>query len=236
MCNFYHVKYENHILGRDLEKVSSYDETLQKYYTTPTYYRSKTSLPSKYPVIRNVDGKWQIEERHWGVVPFWHKKIFTKRGSGITNSRIEKASGIWKPFISSKRCLVPACGYFEYMKIDEKTKQPYYITLKNRTPFVFAGIYDSFQNDDGQSFNTFSIITTAPESGSFLEKVHNRVPTIMMEENAAYWLDEEAEFESLVKSIQPYPSSDMEAWPVDRKRIRQENVESVLEPIGPIVS
>jgi len=236
MCNFYHVKYENHLLGRDLERVGSYEESAQKYYTTPTYYRSKTSMPSKYPVVRNVNGNWIQEERHWGIVPFWHKKIFDKRGSGITNSRVEKANGIWKSLIKSKRCLVPALGYYEYMPIDEKTKQPYYITLKSRGSFTFAGIYDSFENDAGQRFATFSIITTAPESGSFLEKVHNRVPAIMMEENAEYWLDESADFDALVQSIQAYPSAEMEAWPVDRKRIRQENDESVLEAIGDVIS
>jgi len=235
MCNFYHVEFENHILGRDLERVSSYEETAQKYYTTPTYYRSKTSLPSKYPIVRQVDGALIGEERHWGIVPFWHQKIFQKRGSGITNSRIEKANGIWKSLISSQRCLVPASGYYEYMKIDEKTKQPYYITMKNRESFTFAGIYDSFKNEDGKEFHSFSIITTEPEKGSFLEKVHNRVPAIMMAENAEYWLDEEADFNALVKSIQPFPSQAMVAWPVDRKRIRQENDASVLEAIGELI-
>lgn len=235
MCNFYHVKYENHLLGREFDRVGSYDESDQKYYTTPTYYRSKTSKPSKYPIVRQVDGTWIMEERHWGVVPFWHKKIFDKRGSGITNCRIEKGHGVWKPLISSKRCLVPASGYYEYMKIDEKTKQPYYITMRDGTSFTFAGVYDSFKNDEGIEFHSFSIVTTAPEEGSWLEKVHNRVPAIMMDEHAEYWLDEDADLDALISSVQPYPSKAMTAWPVDRKRIRQENDASVLEAIGEVI-
>ena len=82
--------------------------------------------------------------------------------------------------LQSGRCLVIAHGFFEWQQVNG-ARVPWYIRLKNDTPFAFAGLHDSWQNpDNGEQFHTFSIITTV--ANPLMEKIHNtkkRMPVIL---------------------------------------------------------
>ena len=41
--------------------------------------------------------------------------------------------------IKYRRCLVPADAFYEWQKLDAKTKQPFAIALKSNEPYAFAG-------------------------------------------------------------------------------------------------
>ena len=41
----------------------------------------------------------------------------------------------------SRRCLIPANGFYEWKKLDAKAKQPHAITMKNRGLFGFMGLW-----------------------------------------------------------------------------------------------
>lgn len=93
------------------------------------------------PVISN--GK--LELMNWGLIPFWAKDEEIKKYT--LNARAETVfeKPSFKGSIKSKRCIVPATGYFEWKHTDNK-KQPYFIHLKNQDAFSFAGIWDTWTN------------------------------------------------------------------------------------------
>lgn len=37
-------------------------------------------------------------------------------------------------------CLIPADGFYEWKRLDEKTKQPYAFALRSGEPFAFGGV------------------------------------------------------------------------------------------------
>ena len=124
-----------------------------------------------------------LELMRWGLVPFW-----SKDGKGIINVRAETVAEkpAFKQSLRFRRCLVPACGFFEW-KRTEQGKVPYRIHLKDSPLFAFAGIYNAWTNPQGEDISTYAIITTQPNA--LMEEIHNRMPVILREEDEGTWLD-----------------------------------------------
>lgn len=71
---------------------------------------------------------------------------------------IEDKPSFRTPF-RKRRCLVIANGFYEWKKIDPKTKVPYLIRLKSEKPFAFAGLWGKWEKGP-EPLETFTIITT----------------------------------------------------------------------------
>lgn len=53
---------------------------------------------------------------------------------------------------------VPADGFYEWAKIDPKTKKPYTFSLTNGQPFAFVGLWDVWKNpSNGERLQTFAL-------------------------------------------------------------------------------
>lgn len=105
-----------------------------------------------------------LEVARWGLQPPWSKK-----GSGLINSRIETA--VEKPVFASafakRRCIVPVDGYYEWQKLPDG-KQPWFISGPNQMLY-FAGIYNIGQNEKNVAILT---MPTAPD----IADIHHRMP------------------------------------------------------------
>jgi len=137
----------------------------------------------KIPVILPSDGKHRLDAYKWGLIPFWAKDI--KTGYKMINARAEtiaeKAS--FKYAFQKKRCLIPANGFYEWRRSD---KQPFFIRVKNRDLFTFAGLWESWQSPKGENIHSCCIITTQPNE--FMENIHSRMPVILKRNDEESWL------------------------------------------------
>ncbi|KAK9281606.1 hypothetical protein L1049_004509 [Liquidambar formosana] len=101
--------------------------------------------------------------------------------------------------------------FYEWKK-DGSKKQPYYIHLKDGRPIVFAALYDSWRNSEGEILYTFTILTTS--SSSALKWLHDRMPVILGDKGSTdTWLNgsSSTKFDMLLK---PYEGSDLAWYPV----------------------
>ncbi|KAG9150715.1 hypothetical protein Leryth_002890 [Lithospermum erythrorhizon] len=167
------------------------------------------------PVVRRDDSQAKGEEEgvvlhcmKWGLVPSFtkktdkpdHYKMFNARSETIR----EKAS--FRRLIPNSRCLVSVEGFYEWKK-DGSKKQPYYIHFKDGKPLVFAALYDSWKNAEGEVLYTFTILTTS--SSSSLQWLHDRMPVILgNKESSDMWLNgpPTSNFDTLLK---PYEEADL---------------------------
>jgi putative SOS response-associated peptidase YedK len=82
-------------------------------------------------------------------VPFWLKPDqLGKQPYSTINARadrVQTAPTYREPF-KKRRCLVPASGWYEWQKIDAKTKKPHYFQPAAK-PFAFAGVWDVWNGD-----------------------------------------------------------------------------------------
>ena len=122
----------------------------------------------------------------WGLIPYWAKdvSIGAKAINAVAETAAEKP--MFQDAMKRQRCLIPANGFYEWKKIDAKSKQAYHIGLVDDELFAFAGLWDRWKGPDGV-IQSCTILTT--EANSLLRDVHDRMPVIVPPEDYELWLD-----------------------------------------------
>ena len=82
-------------------------------------------------------------------------------------------------------CLVPADGFYEWLKQD-KLKISYYTRRKSRITVGLAGLYNTWKSPEGEEIPSCAIITDAT---SLMAPIHNRMPVIRHEDDCRLWMD-----------------------------------------------
>lgn len=150
-------------------------------------------LPARYniaptqsvAIVRETTGR-EVALARWGLVPAWTKD--PARMPLLFNARAETASTkpAFRTAFRSRRCLVPADGFFEWSGA-ARARRAHYFTLADGSPFAFAGLWDRWLAPDGSELDSCTILTTGPNE--LLARFHDRMPAILPRERIAAWLD-----------------------------------------------
>ena len=105
-----------------------------------------------------------------------------------------------------------ADGFYEWRQ-DGGRKIPMYIHLVSGKPFAFAGLWESWNAPDASNVLSCTIITTQPND--LMASIHNRMPVILPETAYPLWLEAgEQDVRRFVELLKPFPSEQMQAYPV----------------------
>jgi putative SOS response-associated peptidase YedK len=184
-------------------------------YTFPPRFAPRFNVAPTQPVLAIPnDGENTADFFVWGLIPMWAKDPTI--GSRLINARGETLAEkpTFRGSLKYKRCLILADGFYEWKSAGaSKTKTPYFIHMKDRKPFAFAGLWDSWNSPDGSLIKTCTIITTEPNE--LVSIIHNRMPVILHPRDYAKWLDTSPQTpDSLKPLIKPFPAEEMTAYPV----------------------
>ena len=149
----------------------------------------------------------------WGLIPSWAKDPGI--GMKLINARAETLDEkpSFRKSFRQRRCLVLADGFYEWRK-EKRAKQPYYIQMKDKRPFAFAGLWEYWINSDGGVVESCALITTEPNE--LMAPIHNRMPAIVDPDRYGEWLDPRQQVAKLNALLGPYPAKQMIAYPVDQ--------------------
>ncbi|BBN01360.1 hypothetical protein MPTK1_2g06860 [Marchantia polymorpha subsp. ruderalis] len=134
--------------------------------------------------------------------------------NGQFNARSESVhlKSSFSRLLKKSRCVTAVEGFYEWKK-DGSKKQPYYLHFEDERPLVFAALYDSWKDEEGNVHHTFTILTTRVSKA--LGWLHDRMPVILPNEEAVMsWLNDDLSEASLHKLTQPYEASDLVWYPV----------------------
>ena|SRR2546425_12640774 len=171
----------------------------------PKYQPRYNAAPSQMlPVILNTDPK-RIVPAFWGFIPSWYKD--PEPSHGVINARAETLSqkAFFRSSFEKRRCLVLADGFFEWQAVTRRNKIPHWITLKNKGPFAFAGIWSLIKVPTVGELATFAIVTCEPNF--LVSQVHDRMPVILERTNEHPYL--EADLKTAASFFVPYPNKDL---------------------------
>lgn len=204
MCGRYSIGAEIKALAQNLD-----------VKVPPDFEPNYNAAPSqKLPVVSNYQPS-SFTLYQWGIVPFWAKTDQKRLINARAETILEKAT--FKKSFKTRRCLVAADGYYEWMKttaVDgKKGKVPYRICLKNDEPFVFAGIWDTSVDDEEQS--DFCIITTAASPS--IAHIHDRMPVILHPDAISLWLSDTEDYKGLQDILRPVDDKLLKAYPVSKR-------------------
>lgn len=151
----------------------------------------------------------------WGLIPFWAKD--RSIGDRMINARaetlLEKPS--FRNSLRKHRCIIFSEGFYEW-KGTGKDKAPFFIRLKSRKPFGFAGLWDTWTDKlSGKDIVSSTIITT--EANRLVAGIHSRMPVILRADDYRVWLSPGSVPDStLTGLLKPYEDEQMEAYTISR--------------------
>jgi len=180
---------------------------------SPARYNIAPSQPVAAVRIRPHEGNRELVNLRWGLIPFWADD--PKIGYKLINARAETAATkpSFRSAFKSRRCLIPATGFYEWQKLDPKHKQPFHIGLKDGQSFAFAGLWDEWHDPEGEVIESCAVLTT--DANELMRPIHNRMPVILPREEYGQWLDPSLQDqEALQRLLRPFPPEGMAAYPV----------------------
>lgn len=152
----------------------------------PPRYNIKPTEP--IVAIWEQQGRRTGQLVRWGLVPAWVKdpREFPLLINARAESMAEKPA--FRGSLRNQRCIVPASGYYEWMKGEDGKRQPYYITQADDAPMAFAGLYSTWMGPEGEEIDTAAIVTVEPNLE--IASVYDRMPAILRgEEVVDRWLN-----------------------------------------------
>ncbi|KAI8913118.1 hypothetical protein DFJ77DRAFT_68381 [Powellomyces hirtus] len=184
------------------------------------YRPSHNVAPTRYqPVIRRDrntnNGEPFLHSMRWGVIPSWTKESPTYKSALQTinarDERIREGKSMWAGLKHTKRCVVIAEGFFEWLK-KGKERHPYYIRHEDERLIMFAGLWDRAVVDEKEIFS-YTIVTT--ESSKALSWLHDRMPVVLNTmQDVETWLDPDKKFTEEVSTLMRPTESGLKWHPV----------------------
>jgi len=185
----------------------------------------------------------QLRTLRWGLVPFWAKDPGI--GSKMINARMETVheKPAYRRAFSSRRCLLPADGYYEWYPTEQRTKagkplkQPFFIHPADGAVMAMAGLYEIWRDptreeDDPLRFLwTCTVLTTSAEDS--VGHIHDRMPLLVEPDRYAAWLDpSSSDVDQLKRLLVPAAPGRLEAFPVSTEvnNVRNNGPE-LVEPL-----
>jgi putative SOS response-associated peptidase YedK len=184
-------------------------------YTFPQQFAPRFNIAPTQPVLAIPNDDQNTADFFvWGLIPMWAKD--PSIGNKLINARGEtlEEKPAFRGSLKYKRCLIFADGFYEWKGSEgKKIKTPFFIHMKDRKPFAFAGLWDSWNSPDGSLVKSCTIITTEPNELTGI--IHNRMPVILHPRDYAKWLDPSPQTPDRLKPlIKPFPADLMDAYPV----------------------
>jgi putative SOS response-associated peptidase YedK len=188
--------------GRQTKTIDEVTEELRKTFPdvrveNPQDWFMGDANGFAYPNIPIVfDGSGLIKtDFTWGLLPAGRKEDFRK---STLNARLETIET--KPSFQNyvdNRCVILMDGYYDWHwdTPDGKKKTKHIVHSCESETFGLAGIYSTWKDATGRQWNTYAIVTTAPNPA--MKYVHNRkadiederMPVMLRSGDEKAWLD-----------------------------------------------
>lgn len=177
------------------------------------------------PVIHEHEGKHQLSEMRWWLVPHWSDEPSQKYSMfNARSENLEKSRAFQGPF-KYRRAVVPASSFIEWQKQGGE-KQPFLIELEDQA-LALAALWD-YWSDGTEHILSCAIITT--QASESFKPIHSRMPVILDQEKMDAWLKEDTPMSELRTMLTPFSGSFI-ATPIHR-RIGNSRSKEEPEPIG----
>lgn len=145
-------------------------------------------------VVKAENGLLELNGARWGLIPHWWKKDAPP--SLTFNARSEEAAEkpTWRQSMRGQRCLMPARGWYEWSENElvrndagRKVKQPYFISTPDSDFMAFAGLWATWQAQDGTQVLSCALLSKA--AAPSIVHIHDRMPVVLKQDHFEAWLD-----------------------------------------------
>ncbi len=134
-------------------------------------------------VVTSDGGQRRLRSMRWGFVPAWYKTLTD--GPLIINARSDTIATkpAFRDAVRSRRCIVPASGFYEWQTAPDGSKLPWYFTRTDGQPMALAGLWQRWGDQD-----TCAIVST--DAGPGMAALHHREAVLLEPGDWPLWLGE----------------------------------------------
>ena len=118
-------------------------------YPAPNYAPSWNVAPTdSLPIVRYnaKEGHRALDLMRWGLVPYWAKDLKVSFANINAMAETVDTKPAYRDAFAQRHCLVPIEAFYEWQKLDAKTKQPYAIGLAGGGFMALAGLWENWKN------------------------------------------------------------------------------------------
>lgn len=171
MCGRYVIFTDSEY--REIQKIV---QDINQKFNSPPMKLGEIFPTNLAPILAGEGSAILPQPMVWGFPQF--------RGSGVLiNAKAETAAEkrtFAKPLLT-RRCVVPASGFFEWKREADGSKTKVLFTLPERKDLYMAGLWNEFAGE-----RRFVILTTAPNES--VKDVHDRMPVVLPREWVRPWI------------------------------------------------
>ncbi|PLX81838.1 MAG: hypothetical protein C0617_16005 [Desulfuromonas sp.] len=150
-------------------------------------YNIAPSQPVAAVRLEGPGRKRRLVLLRWGLVPGWAKDPGV--GVRMINARSESAYAkpSFRAAFRSRRCLIPADGFYEWQKVGGR-KRAFHVRRRDRGPMAFAGLWERWEDpaSPGSVIESCTILTTGANAS--VSHLHERMPVILDPADYGPWL------------------------------------------------
>lgn len=174
----------------------------------------------KVPLITNTKPD-HLQYFTWSLIPAFSKTGKADFKMSTFNATIERLeeSGMWKPLLGKRHCVVITSGFYEWQyedPIKKKISKPHLIKAKNSKFTYMAGLWSAWANKETGELIPSCTMITLP-ANSLMAQIHNtkaRMPAFLTADTAKIWLDNELSYNERKKALDPVPDGFLDAYPI----------------------
>ena len=183
------------------------------------------------PIVRQgTTGRREMALVRWGLIPGWSKGPDSRYS--MINARVETVAQkpAYRNAFRYRRCLIPADGFYEWRPAGG-AKQPYVLRPRDGRPLALAGLWEHWQDADGNEIESCTILVGAADAR--VGRIHDRMPVVISPGSFDLWLDIHSQkpqpLETLLAAQQ---APELEIYPVAKAVNSPKNDSArLLEPL-----
>jgi len=215
--------------------ISSTREQLSERFTAdvPDHYIPRfNACPTQILPVITSNSPGGVSFFYWGETPMWAKN--KAPAEKIINTAVENLADktILRKTLLKARCIIPADGFYAWKKLGKKTAIPYRFVMNDKSIFSFPGLWEEYEDNDGNELHTFTLFTIA--SQGVTKEVHERMPVIFDKTEENIWLQKTASEQELIALLNMQSVKEMNYYPVS-SRIMDSKIDmpSLITPTPP---
>jgi putative SOS response-associated peptidase YedK len=118
---------------------------------------------------------------------------------------------MFRSAFKKRLCLILADGWYEW-KANGKQKQPFFFRMKEDAPMLFAGLWETWEDEEGP-VETCAILTT--DANNLTKEIHNFMPVLLAGADALAWIEAGDDKEKLKELLRPFAPDKLTFYAVD---------------------
>jgi putative SOS response-associated peptidase YedK len=170
-----------------------------------------------YAVAGTRTGR-RLGRMKWGLVPSWAAS--PSEGPRPINARAETllAKPMFAEALIRRRCIIPVDGFYEWERLPDGSRLPWYFSATGGPPLALAGLWDRWADPKGDApaVVTCTIVTTA--ANDVVSPLHDRMPAVLDASQWQTWLAAgSTDVTDVLAELRPAPLSALHRQPASSR-------------------